>query len=730
MLKYLIGFVLFVYLTNELPAEAFAQSNTIIYPETNRVDHIDTYHGIEVSDPYRWLEDMSSDETRSWIKEQDTLLKQYAGEVEARSNLQQKIETLQNLDSYRLPVQADNKYFYNVVPAGHSQPVLYVQNGLHSTREKLLDPVNFNDKDITYRGFSPSPNGKYVAYSVSPSSSSRWRTIHILNTETGKEYKDRITGQHATLPGLSWNNTGTGFFYTRFQVPEEGKLLQTVVNNPKLYFHKVGTSQSQDRLVFERVDHPDWLFTHTISEDGKYLIIHAREGASNNNQVFYDDLTDDKQSFTHLFDSVEAAYTFLGSKGDRWWFYTNNQAKNGRIIAFNVQKPDTANWEEIVPEGNGAMAGGSLVGGNAMGIYGNRIIVMYSKGIERAVKVYDLQGDFQYEVNLPDIGSVWGGFSGRPNSTEVFYRFLGLTNPGTVYRLDIKSGESTIFKQPNLHFNPDNYQTEITYYRSLDGTKVPMFLTHKKGLKKDGSHPVFMYAYGAFGWVAFPWFQPMILSWIEMGGVYALPAIRGGGEYGESWHQEGVGINRQNAIDDYIAAARWLIDQNYTSPSKMVANGGSASGMVAAAAVVQKPDLFGGAIIDIPALDMLRYDEFTAAGAWVKEFGSADNPEEFKALYDYSPYHNIQKDQCYPPTLVTVGEEDETAVPMHGYKFVAAMQHAQKCHNPVLLKVVWDAGHTFGVNPEQRAQTWADQLAFLIRALKLKSGNNNDQYGE
>lgn len=385
-------------------------------------------------------------------------------------------------------------------------------------------------------------------------------------------------------------------------------------------------------------------------------------------------------------------------------------------MAINLNEPDKL--LNVVSQSEDTIAGGSLVGGNAVSMRGRRLLITYVRDARPLVKIHDLEGRFINEVQLPDIGAIWGGFTGNQDDAEVFYSFLSLADPRTVYRLDMNTGRSTVFKRPELPFDPKSFETRQVFFTSKDGTRVPMFITHRRGWKPDGNATLFMYGYGAWGWIAFPWYQPHVVAMLEKGWVYALPGIRGGGEYGESWHQAGIRRNKQNAIDDYIYAARWLIENRYTSASRLVANGGSASGALAASAVMQRPDLFGASVIDIPALDMLRYDQFTSTRhAWTEEMGSIADADDFKALLGYSPYHNIKTGVCYPPILTMVGEGDDLAPPVHGYKFTAAMQHAQKCDAPVLLKVIPGAGHSHGRTREEVAHTWADAIAFLEQVM-------------
>lgn len=694
----------------------------IDYPDTRRSDHVDTYHGVEVHDPYRWMEDMKSEQTLEWISKQESIFDSFVERSSLRKSLKEKIRNFQDISRYGLPVKGGDTYFYSRTPPQQSQPVIYMQNAANGKSRELINPYrDFDSETMQLQSFNVSPGGRYLAYQVSENVS-RWRKVYLVDVKSGKRLTESLAGIHSTVPVITWTPDERGFYYVRFEIPKEEEQLNAPVDSPGIYYHEVGEPQSNDKLVYEDNSNPNTLLSPTVTDDGAFLVISAREGSALENEILYKKL-DGRNRIKKLELKINAAYTFLGNVETKWWLYTTANAPNGKIISIDINQPGHEYWEEVIPEDTeAAISGGSRVGGNALGVYGERIVIMYLEGVRRAVKVFDLDGNYQYDVDLPDVGSIWGGFSGRQDDNDLFYGFLGMNYPYPVYRLDLESGKSELFKSPGLNFEQSEFVTVIVYYSGRDGTEVPMFLTHRKGIKKDGSHPVFMYGYGAFGWVSFPWYHPRNLTWLELGGIFALPGIRGGGEYGEEWHKAGIGTNRQNAIDDYIAAAEWLIGRGYTSPGKMVANGGSASGMVAAAAVVQQPELFGAAIIDIPALDMLRYHKFTAAGFWIPEFGSVDEPDEFKALYSYSPYHNIQKGRCYPPTLVTVGEEDQTAVPMHGYKFIAAMQYAQDCEHPALLQVVRGAGHRFGKTPDQRARTWSDQLAYLVEVLNLNPG--------
>jgi prolyl oligopeptidase len=705
-----------------------AQSQQLTYPPAKRVGQVDIYHGVKVADPYRWMEDDSSAELRAWIKSQEELQQNYVSKIAARSAIQKRISELVVYDSYTTatgfvtPFVAKRKsrYFFIKTSAGRSEPVLYVQESLEAEPKILLDAAaRYKDEKINLEGYEPSPNGRFVVLYLSQNGA-RWLSLKVLDVETGKELSDVLTDVHRLGDNVAWTPDSKGFFYTKFAKIEQGAGQLPTNGNAKIYFHALGNPQTNDALIYERPDRAKTLFSYQVTADGKYLVISSVEGGSSQNQIFYKELADASSRVKPLLDKADANYTFLGSQGSLFWLYTNLEAPRGRVVKLDVAKPEQSNWKEIVPQAKEVISAGSSVGGNALGMFGNRLVLLYMRDSNPIIKVFDADGRFEKEIILPSGGTVWGGFSGSQYDPEVLYEFLGLTSPATFYRLDLNSKQNIIFLRPELKLNAGDYETRQVFFTSKDGVQVPMFLAHRKGIKLNGSNPALMYGYGALGWVAFIWYQPHVIAWLDAGGIYAVPGIRGGGEYGEEWHQAGVKQNKQNSIDDYIAAAEWLTKNKYTNPAKLAANGGSASSAVAAgAAILQRPELFGAAVIDIPILDMLRYDKFTNGRYWISEFGLANEPQEFKSLIAYSPYHNVKPGRCYPPTLVMIGEKDQVALPLHGYKFTAQMQHAQSCNNPVLMKIMWGAGHNFGATPEQRIDSWTDALSFLSETLKI-----------
>ncbi|MFB3132712.1 MAG: prolyl oligopeptidase family serine peptidase, partial [Rhodothermales bacterium] len=459
-------------------------------------------------------------------------------------------------------------------------------------------------------------------------------------------------------------------------------------------------------------DDPNLSFTLRVTHDGRYLLLMASESGGSFNglddRLFYKDLHDGYSEVKELFENTDATYAFEGNNGTHFWIRTTHRAPQARLVEVDIERPEPAHWNEVIPEADAAM--------QAVSVIGDRFVVQYVKDARTIARIYDFRGQLHHEID--HLAPSMFGFADHPDSHETYYSASQLYDPGTSYRLDVRTGETSLYFRPELVHHPDDFVTRQVFFESKDGTRVPMFILHRKDLEFDGAHPVFLYGYGAWAWSAFPWQRHMV-PWMELGGVYAVVNIRGGGEYGEAWHQDGIRQKKQNGIDDFIAAAEWLIENNYTSPSKMIANGGSASGILPGAAIIQRPDLFGAAVINYPTLDQLRYVEFGSARSWIPEFGTPEDPDDFEALYAYSPYHNLKEGVCYPPTWIQVGDKDDTTTPMHGYKFTAAMQAAQGCDNPVLLKIAWGAGHSAGLTPEQRRETLAEELAFLIKVLDV-----------
>lgn len=691
----------------ETVPQSCAQSFT--YPASRRVTQVDVYHGVEVRDPYRWLEDMGSAEVVHWARAQDSLLEAYTAGIPLRKSLESRLLHMQRYDGIRLPLRGGQWYFMSALGTGEVSPVILKRKGLTGHSKPLYDTRrDFDPERNPFISMSPAPNGRHVAI-LEGVGQSRWRRIRVLDVAGRQLLTDELKGYYAGAGGLSWTRDGGGFFYTRYEEPPADRIMKTTVRNSKVYYHRIGSPQTADWLIFQRPDEPSWLFWPQVTFDNSYLVI--TEASRPNTQIFVKDISEPDSDVLSFVGGEEANYSFEGNVGTRFRLKTTLHAPNGRVVEADILHPESSSWKQIIAEDDAAVLA-------SVGEIGGRLVLQYTKDAVPIVRVHALSGEQLYDVELPSIGLL-AGFADDPDQVTTIYRFNSLFDPGSSYALNVQTSESTLFSRPDLPFDPDAFEMTQVFYQSYDGTRVPMFIAKKKGLDKSTANPVFLYGYGAYKWTAFPWYQPHVLAWMQMGGIYAMPGIRGGGEYGEAWYEAGRGTNKPNTLRDFIAAAEYLIREGYTAPGRIVANGGSASGVVAGAAVVQRPELFGAAIIDVPALDMLRYQLFGSGGNWAAEYGTSENPSEFSVLYSYSPYHNVKDGVCYPPILTSVGNLDDTTAPLHGYKFTAALQHAQSCPNPIMLKVMWGAGHAWnlGITPEQRAETGADQLAFLIRAM-------------
>jgi len=502
-----------------------------------------------------------------------------------------------------------------------------------------------------------------------------------------------------------------GFLYSRFAEPQEGAAFQQLNYNQTVYYHKIGTPQSDDVLVFDRPDQKEWAFGgSTVSDDGNYLIITATQGTERKNRVFYKDLRQKNAKVVGLLEAFDASYSFIDNDGPVFFFKTDNKAPKSRVIAIDTRKPAPADWKEIVPQ-----AAETLV---AVNLINNQLVLDYLKDAQTQIKIVDLKGKLVREVALPGIGSA-GGFAGKRGDTETFYSFTSFTTPATIYRYDMKSGKSTVYRQPKVDFDPNAFETRQQFFTSRDCTKVPMFIVSKKGMKLDGSNPTYLYGYGGFNVSLTPSFSVANLAWVEMGGVYVMANLRGGGEYGEAWHQAGTKLNKQNVFDDFIGAAQWLVDNKVTSPSKLAIGGGSNGGLLVGAAMTQRPDLFAAAIPQVGVLDMLRFHKFTVGWGWVPDYGSSDDAEQFKALVKYSPLHNLKAGGCYPATMITTADHDDRVVPAHSFKFAAAAQAAQGGPAPVLIRIDSKAGHGAGKPTTKQIEEVADRWGFLSRSLKM-----------
>jgi prolyl oligopeptidase len=679
------------------------------YPPARKSDQVDDYHGLKVADPYRWLEDLDSEETRNWVDAENKLTFAFLGSIPQRDTIKDRLTKLWNYEKYGIPFKEGNRYFYTRNSGLQNQAVLYTVTALEAQPQMILDPNTLSaDGTVALSGQQVSPDGKLLAYSLSASGSD-WQEWKVRDVETGKDLSDDL--KWVKFSGASWTRDGKGFFYSRYDEPKSDAL-KTTNYFQKVYFHKLGTPQAEDVLVYERPDQKDWLFSGYVTEDGHYLVITVFQGTDVKTRIYYKDLKAKEAPVVKLLDDFDAAYTFIGNEGPRFWFQTDLQAPRGKIVEIDTSNPARNNWKVVVPESKETLLTTTFVN--------NKFILNYLKDAYTQVKIYDTTGKLVGEVAFPGIGSA-DGFGGKATDKETFYSFTSFTMPTTIYRYDMTTGKSTVFRQPKVDFNPADYETKQVFYTSKDGTKVPMFITHKKGLRLDGNNPTYLYGYGGFNISLTPAFSVSILVWMEMGGVFAQPNLRGGGEYGEDWHQAGMKLKKQNVFDDFIAAAQWLIDNKYTSTPKLAIGGGSNGGLLVGAALTQRPDLFGAALPAVGVMDMLRFQNFTIGWAWVSDYGSSADPEEFKALYAYSPLHNIKPGTSYPPTLITTADHDDRVWPGHSFKFAATLQAAQSGSAPVLIRIETKAGHGAGKPTSKIIEESADRWAFLVKTLEMKS---------
>jgi prolyl oligopeptidase len=679
------------------------------YPLPHKSEQVDDYHGTLVADPYRWLEDPDSEETKVWIEAENQITFAYLDEISVREQIQQRLTKLWDYEKYGIPFKEGENYFYFKNDGLQNQSVLYTLKSLDDEPRVLLDPNKLSDDGtVALSGLAISDNGKLLAYGLSTSGSD-WQEWKVLDVDTGENLSDHLNW--IKFSGASWTTDNHGFFYSRYDEPNAATKLEDVNYYQKLYYHRLGTPQSEDILIYQRHDQKEWGFNGGVTEDGRYLIISVWLGTDSRNLVFYKDLTQPDAEVVELISQFEANYSFIEHDETVFYFRTDLDAPRGRVIAIDIAKPDKEAWREIIPQAEATLEGVSILN--------NQLIGDYLQDAHAQIKIFDLNGTFIREVELPGLGSV-GGFGGRRYDTETFYSFTSFTTPGTIYRYNLVTGESKLFRKPKVDFNPEDYETRQVFYQSKDGTQVPMFITHKKGIELDGNNPTYLYAYGGFNASLTPTFSVSNLVWMEMGGVYVMANLRGGGEYGEEWHQAGMKDKKQNVFDDFIAAAEWLIANNYTKPAKLAIAGGSNGGLLVGACMTQRPDLFGAALPAVGVMDMLRFHKFTIGWAWTAEYGSPENPEEFPALYAYSPLHNLKPGTAYPATLITTADHDDRVVPAHSFKFAAALQAAHNGNTPVLIRIETKAGHGAGKPTTKIIEEAADRWAFLVRTLDVE----------
>ena len=680
----------------------------IVYPESPRVEQVDEYHGVKVADPYRWLEDLDSQQTRDWVAAQNRLTSAYLAAIPEREPIRKRLTELWNYERYTVPIQHGGRYFFTRNDGLQNQNVLYRVDTPGGEPKLVLDPNTLSqDGTIAMTGWSVSEDGKRLAYGLS-SGGSDWQEWRVRDVETGRDLPDVLKWVKFSL--AAWTHDNKGFFYSRYDEPREGRPLEEANFYQKLYYHRIGTPQSADELVYQRPDSKEMGFIAAVTEDGRYLIIQAWKGTETENGVFYKDLQQPGSKVVELLDRFDAAYGFIGNDGPVFWVQTDLGAPRGRMMAVDLRDPAREKWRELIPQGTETLQGVTCLN--------DTFVALYLKDAHSQVRQFDLTGKPLREVALPGLGSA-EGFTGRRRDRETFFSFSSFTAPGTIYRYDLETGKATVFRRPDIKgFDPGQYETKQVFFPSKDGTRIPMFLTYKKGLKLDGSNPTYLYGYGGFNVSVVPAFSTAHLVWMERGGVYAVANLRGGGEYGEDWHQAGMKLKKQNVFDDFIAASEWLVANGYTSRRKLAIAGYSNGGLLTAACMVQRPDLYGAVIVGVGVLDMLRFNKFTIGWGWTSDYGSPENLEEFKALYAYSPYHNLKPGTAYPPTLITTADHDDRVVPAHSFKFAAAIQRDNAGPHPTLIRIETRAGHGGGKPVSKRIDEAADELSFLFNALR------------
>jgi prolyl oligopeptidase len=675
------------------------------YPVAPQGDIVDTYHGREVADPYRVLEDADASATQQWIAAEVALTEQFLAGIPDRPFIHRRLTELWNYERFGLPRRVGNQYVYTKNSGLQNQGVVYVAATLAGPADVLIDPNALSsDGTVALTGMSFSEDGRFMAYATSASGSD-WLTWRVRDVATRADLDDEI--RWSKFSGAAWLHDGSGFFYSRFAEPDESTEFKGENYDQKIYFHRLGAPQSADELVYERPDHPDWNFGAFVSDDGRWLIVHASQGTDPNNRVFVRDLGVPGSEIVPLLAEGDANYGYAGNDGDTFFFLTTKDASRGRVVRMTLLAPELI---EVVAENADSLEGAML--------FGDQLILAYLHDAHSVVRRVSSDGRPLGELALPGLGTA-SGFGGKQTDTETFYAFTSYTTPASVYRLDLITGESSLVFAPKVPFDPKAFESEQVFYTSKDGTRIPMIITRKAGTPRNGNTPTILSGYGGFNISLTPSFSPTTLVWLELGGAFAVANLRGGGEYGEEWHLAGTKDRKQNVFDDFIAGAEFLIAQGYTSTAKLAIFGGSNGGLLVGASITQRPDLFGAAIAAVGVMDMLRFQKFTIGWAWTSDYGSSDDAEAFEYLRAYSPLHNIKPGTAYPPTLIVTADHDDRVFPAHSFKFAAALQAAQGGDAPVLIRIETKAGHGAGKPTGKVIDEAADRFAFLVKVLSV-----------
>ncbi|WP_460893658.1 prolyl oligopeptidase family serine peptidase [Rufibacter soli] len=681
-------------------APAVATKSSLMYPKTEKINHVDTYHGTQVPDPYRWLEADTAQNVAEWVRAQNKVTFDYLAKIPFREQIKQRLTKLWNYPKYGAPFREGAYYYFTKNDGLQNQAVIYRQKGLDGTPELFLDPNKLSADGTTSLGsLDFSKDAKYAVYTTSTGGSD-WRDAYVLDVATGKKLSDEL--HWIKFSGTSWYKDG--FFYSRYAEPTKGSKMANKNENHQVYYHKVGTPQSQDKLIWEAKGHPLRLLFASTTEDEKYLILTASEGTSNNS-LYVKDLSKPNSPIVPLVETFDKEYGVVENVGDKLIVLTNQGAPKYKLIQIDLKKPQQANWKTLVAETDNVLGGVDLVGG--------KLILNYMKDAATLVRVHDTNGKWLHDVQLPTLGSA-GGFGGKKEDKTVFYTFNSFTYPSAVYQYDVAANKSTLYRKAEVDVDMEAYETKQVFYPSKDGTKIPMFIVHKKGLALNSNNPTYLYAYGGFNSSTTPGFSISRMLWLENGGVLAIANIRGGGEYGEAWHKAGMTPNKQNVFDDFIAAAEYLVGQKYTSSQKLAIAGGSNGGLLIGAVANQRPELFKVALPAVGVMDMLRFHKFTIGWAWVPEYGSSDDAAQFQNLLAFSPIHNIKEGVSYPATLVTTADHDDRVVPAHSFKYIATLQEKGAGPNPYLIRVDVKAGHGAGKSTTAQIAEAADVWSFVF----------------
>lgn len=683
-----------------------SQQNKLVYPETAKVDTVDVYFDTQVPDPYRWLENDTSAATAAWVAAENKVTNDYLSKIPFREKLLKRLTELANYEKIGTPFKKHGKYYFYKNDGLQNQSVLYVQDTLDGEPRVFLDPNKLStDGTVALTGLSFSKDGKYAAYTISRSGSD-WSEVYVMDVATGQLLPDHI--EWAKFSGASWQ--GDGFYYSAYDAPKKGKEFSNVNENHKVYYHKLGEPQSADKLIYQNPAFPKRFYSAGTSEDERMLFFYEA-GAGRGNNLFLQNLTKAGSKIEQLTTDFEYSYYPIEVIGDKMYLYTNYGAPKGRVMVADVNKPLLADWKELVPEAEAVLSDTKVIG--------NKLFLTYDKDASNHAYVYDLDGKMIQEIKLPSLGSV--GFSGDKDDKECFFGFTSFTTPGATYKYDMDKNSYELYRAPNVKFNANDFVTEQVFFASKDGTKVPMFLTYKKDLKKDGTNPVFLYGYGGFNISLNPGFSTARIPFLENGGIYAQVNLRGGGEYGEEWHVAGTKMQKQNVFDDFIASAEYLIKEKYTNKDKIAIVGGSNGGLLVGACMTQRPDLFKVAIPQVGVMDMLRYHKFTIGWNWASDYGtSADSKEMFEYLKAYSPLHNLKPGTKYPATMVTTADHDDRVVPAHSFKFAATLQECNDGTNPTLIRIDSKAGHGAGKPMAKVLEEQADIYGFIMYNLDMK----------